>query len=76
MAHNSVEAAIQERLAAQFGRLDRVRLAQKTGTARQTLSNIAAPGMALPRVVIASSDIAMVLQRVSSAWIRRLLATS
>jgi hypothetical protein len=69
IAHGGVDAAIKERLTAQFRSLDPVRLLQEIRLAQQTLSDIAAHGT--PAEVAptgGAADIAAFLLGLSSAW--------
>jgi hypothetical protein len=69
IAHGGVDAAIKERLTAQFRSLDPVRLLQEIRLAQQTLSDIAAHGM--PAEVAptgGAADVATFLLGLSSAW--------
>jgi hypothetical protein len=69
IAHGGVDAAIKERLTAQFRSLDPVRLLREIRLAQQTLSDIAAHGM--PAEVAptgGAADVATFLLGLSSAW--------
>ena len=68
VAHSSIDAAIKERLTAQFRSLDPVRLLQEIRLAQQTLSDIAAHGMPAEVAPSAAIDVATFLQSLSSAW--------
>lgn len=68
LAHSSVEPAIKEKLAAQFKSLDPVRLLQEIRLAQQTLSDIAAHGVRTEAAPSGTSDVAVFLASLSSAW--------
>jgi len=68
VAHSGIEAAIKERLTAQFRSLDPVRLLQEIRLAQQTLSDIAAHGMPAEVAPTGAADVATFLLSLSSAW--------
>lgn len=68
IAHSGVEPAIKEKLAAQFKRLDPVRLLQGIRSAQQTLSEIAAHGAPKEAMPRSEADVSAFLRSLSSAW--------
>jgi hypothetical protein len=68
LVHSSVKPAIKEKLKAQFKSLDPVRLLQEIRLAQQTLSDIAAHGVRTEAAPSGTSDVAVFLASLSSAW--------
>jgi len=68
LAHDSVDAQTKARLKAQFKSLDPVRLLQEIRVAQQTLSDLAAHGVRTETAPSATSDVAVFLASLSSAW--------
>jgi len=68
LAHDSVDAQTKARLKAQFNSLDPVRLLQEIRVAQQTLSDLAAHGVRTETAPSATSDVAVFLASLSSAW--------
>lgn len=68
IAHSGVEPAIKEKLAAQFKRLDPVRLLQEIRSAQQTLGGIAAHGAPMEVVPRSAADLSAFLRSLASAW--------
>lgn len=68
IAHSGVEPAIKEKLAAQFKRLDPVRLLQEIRSAQQTLGEIAAHGVPMEVVPRSAADLSAFLRSLASAW--------
>ena len=68
LAHSSVKPEIKAQLAAQFKRLDPVRLLKEIRVAQQTLSDIAAHGVCTEEAPTGASDVSVFLASLTSAW--------
>jgi hypothetical protein len=68
LAHGSVTPAIKENLMAQFKGLDPVRLLQEIRLAQQTLSDIAAHGVATETAAASAPNVEVFVASLASAW--------